>query len=152
MRSSAPFVCEHAGCGKTLPWSRASAGMVLCENLTRRKSKWGCLVRSGAWPFNSVGTSLLREHRAWLRLCPEMGSRWAAWKAMCFPRRHADCSCTPNCAVWRTTDQPARFSLPEARICWSHCGRTPDTPSFSSFWFQSVSSRGAQSCSPSFLL
>ena len=74
--------------------------------------RWGRLVGSGAWPPGSVGTFLLRGHRARLCLCPGMGSRWAAWKATRSPRRRADCSCTSARAVWRTTDQPMQFLSP----------------------------------------
>lgn len=147
-----PFVCEHAGCGKTFAMKQSLSRHAGVCDPDRKETK----VRPSGEKRSLASTLSVylppKRTQGLAVPCPETGSCRAAWKATRFPRRHADRSCTPDCAVWRSTDQPAQFCLPEAHVCLSHWGRTPDAPSFSSFPFQSVSSRGAWRCSPSFLL
>ena len=135
---------------RPLPWSRASAGMLLCVSLTRRKSKWGHLVRSGAWPLHSVGTPLLRGHRAWLchaqkRGAAELHGRPHAFHvAMLTAAAHATVLCGGP-----QTSQLASLSQNHVFVKVTGAGHQM-LSSFSPFPFQSVSSRGARRCSPSF--
>ena len=85
MRRSAHLCVSTLAVARHWPWSRASAGRLLCMTLTRRKwsSKWDHLLKNGVWPLGSVGTPLLKGHRARVCLCPEMGSCWTALRARC---------------------------------------------------------------------